>query len=259
MGTCATWSSRRIRYRRFHASTPSSTWVWAVTAIPSTRKAASRPCASWAAPWRPEDSCISARRSARSGSRSTANASLTRAPSSRPCRRCASCPLMPSMIRIGSWPTPTLRRSRMRGTRAGSSNSPRTDAVTKVQGGTLPALLDRRRVLKGLAGVALGAAPGAGAHGFFYERHHLELTRATFPVSGLPEALRGLRIGVLTDIHRSQMVSHEMVATAVRMLMAEKPDLIVLGGDYVSWRDQRYVDPAADALAPLSAPHGVIA
>jgi uncharacterized protein len=131
--------------------------------------------------------------------------------------------------------------------------------VTKLRGGTLPALLDRRRVLKGLAGVALGAATGAGAHGFLYERHHLELTRATFPVSGLPEALRGLRIGVLTDIHRSQMVSHEMVATAVRMLMAEKPDLIVLGGDYVSWRDQRYVDPAADALAPLSAPHGVIA
>jgi predicted MPP superfamily phosphohydrolase len=131
--------------------------------------------------------------------------------------------------------------------------------VTKVQGGTLPALLDRRRVLKGLAGVALGAATGAGAHGFFYERHHLELTRATFPISGLPEALRGLRVGVLTDIHRSQTVSHEMVATAVRMLMAEKPDLIVLGGDYVSWRDQRYVDPAADALAPLSAPHGVIA
>lgn len=121
------------------------------------------------------------------------------------------------------------------------------------------ALVDRRRVLKALAGVALGAATGAGAHGFVYERHHLELTRATFPISGLPEALRGLRVGVLTDIHRSQMVSHEMVATAVRMLMAEKPDLIVLGGDYVSWRDQRYVDPAADALAPLSAPHGVIA
>jgi hypothetical protein len=79
------------------------------------------------------------------------------------------------------------------------------------------------------------------------------------PVSGLPPALRGLRIGVITDVHRSQTVSHEMVASAVATLMAERPDLIVLGGDYVTWRDARYIHPAAEALAPLSAPHGVFA
>jgi uncharacterized protein len=114
-------------------------------------------------------------------------------------------------------------------------------------------------MLKYLGGAAIGAAAGGAAHGILFERHHLELTRSTFPVPGLPEALRGLRLGVLTDIHRSQTVSHAMVATAVAMLMAEKPDLVVLGGDYVSWRDRRYVHPAADALAPLTAPYGVIA
>jgi predicted MPP superfamily phosphohydrolase len=119
--------------------------------------------------------------------------------------------------------------------------------------------LDRRSLLKGLVGAGLGVATGAGVHGYLYERHHLELTRATMPVSGLPEALRGLRIGVMTDIHRSQAVSHELVATAVRLLMAEKPDVILLGGDYVSFGDRRYVQRAAEALAPLSAPHGVLA
>lgn len=119
--------------------------------------------------------------------------------------------------------------------------------------------IDRRQLLKGLVGVGLGAATGGGAHGFLYERHHLELTRATFPIAGLPEALKGLRVGVLTDLHRSQTVSHEMVVAAVDLLMAEHPDLIILGGDYVTWRDQRYVHPAAEALAALSAPHGVIA
>jgi predicted MPP superfamily phosphohydrolase len=117
----------------------------------------------------------------------------------------------------------------------------------------------RRVFLKYLGAAAIGGATGGAAHGFLYERHHIELTRGTFPVAGLPEALRGVRLGILTDIHRSQTVSHEMVATAVDMLMAEKPDLIVLGGDYVSWRDHRYMHPAAEALAPLSAPHGVIA
>ena len=117
----------------------------------------------------------------------------------------------------------------------------------------------RRTVLKGLAGVGIGAAAGAASHGYMYERHHLELTRTSFPIAGLPEALRGLRIGFLTDIHRSQTVSHEAVSAAVQMLMAERPDLIVLGGDYVTWKDAHYIVPAADALAPLAAPLGVIA
>lgn len=121
------------------------------------------------------------------------------------------------------------------------------------------ALLNRRNVLKGLMGVALGTATGGAAHGFLYERHHLEVTRSSFPIAGLPEALRGVRIGFLTDIHRSQTVSHEMVTDAVNLLMAERPDLIVLGGDYVTFGDRRFVHPAADALAPLSAPGGVIA
>ena len=131
--------------------------------------------------------------------------------------------------------------------------------VTKTRARTSSALLDRRQVLKGLVGVGLGVATGAAAHGALYERHRLQLTRTPFPISGLPEALRGLRLGVLTDFHRSQTVSHELVTASVDMLMAERPDIIVLGGDYVTWRDPRYVRPAADALARLSAPHGVIA
>ena len=122
-----------------------------------------------------------------------------------------------------------------------------------------PGSLDRRNLLKGLVGVGLGIATGTAAHGFLYERHQIELTRMKFPVSGLPESLRGFRVGVLTDIHRSQAVPHAMVASAVTLIMREAPDLILLGGDYVSFGDRRYAQPAADALAPLSAPHGVLA
>ena len=126
-------------------------------------------------------------------------------------------------------------------------------------GKTAGTRFDRRFLLKAFVGVGVGAATGAAEYGFLHERHHLEVTRTAMPVSALPEALRGFRIGVITDVHRSQTVSHEMVTAAVQTLMAERPDLIVLGGDYVSWRDNRYVQPAADALAPLSAPHGVMA
>jgi predicted MPP superfamily phosphohydrolase len=117
----------------------------------------------------------------------------------------------------------------------------------------------RRDLLKGIAATGIGAATGTLAHGYLYERHHLELTRQTLHVVGLPPALSGLRIGFLTDFHRSETVSHEMVARAVQMVMAEAPEMIVLGGDYVTWGDRRFVGPAADALAPLAAPNGVFA
>ena len=114
-------------------------------------------------------------------------------------------------------------------------------------------------MLKGAAAAGIGAVTGSLAHGYFYERFHIDLTRETLAVSGLPQALAGLRIGFVTDLHRSDTVSHEMVDRAVRLIMAEAPDLVILGGDYVTWGDRRFVGPAADALAPLSAPQGVFA
>jgi len=119
--------------------------------------------------------------------------------------------------------------------------------------------LGRRAVLKGLAGVGIGAATGTFAHGFLYERHHIEITRTAIDFQGLPDALEGLKIGLLSDTHRSQTVSHELIDAAVQAMLREQPDMVVLGGDYVTWGDRRYVQPAADVLAPLTAPHGVFA
>ena len=115
----------------------------------------------------------------------------------------------------------------------------------------------RRAVLKTLAAAGAGAVSSGGAYGFFYGRHALEVTRTAVPVHGLPPPLSGLRIGLLTDIHRSRWVSDDDVSGAVAALMAEHPDMIVLGGDYVTWGDRHYVEPSAEALQPLEAPHGV--
>jgi predicted MPP superfamily phosphohydrolase len=117
----------------------------------------------------------------------------------------------------------------------------------------------RRAVLKTFVAAGAGAIAGPAAYGYLYSRHELEVTRASVPVAGLPAALAGLRIGLLTDVHRSYWVSHDDVTRAVNALMLERPDLIVLGGDYVTWGDREYVGPCADALAPLAAPQGVFA
>lgn len=119
--------------------------------------------------------------------------------------------------------------------------------------------LTRRAALKGVLATAVGAATGAAVYGVGYERHHLGITEAELPVSGLPPALDGLRVGFLTDIHHSAMVPAEDVSAAVALTLETKPDLIVLGGDYVTWGDRHYVGPVAELLKPLQAPNGVYA
>src|SRR5690349_24775391 len=79
-------------------------------------------------------------------------------------------------------------------------------------------------------------------------------------VRGLPPALDGLRIGMITDVHHSAVVSADDVTRAVMVLKDAAPDIVVLGGDYVSFFDRAYIGPVAELLAPLaSAPHGAFA
>lgn len=62
----------------------------------------------------------------------------------------------------------------------------------------------------------------------------VELVRVPVKVKNLPASLRGLKIGLLTDLHASFIVSHELMESAARLIMSENPDTIVLTGDYIS-------------------------
>ncbi len=117
----------------------------------------------------------------------------------------------------------------------------------------------RRTALKALAAAGTGVAFGAGFHGYYWARHDLQLVRTEVPVTGLAEALDGLRIGFVTDLHLSELVPAEDIRRAFAMTTAEHPDLIILGGDYVSYQDLRYAEPVADLVAGLNAPLGVVA
>ncbi len=119
--------------------------------------------------------------------------------------------------------------------------------------------VSRRDILKTIVAAGVGTAAGAGANGYLYEQHAIVVNERDLPVAGLPDALDGLRVGLLTDVHCSRWVTADDVHRAVERLSQAAPDLIVLGGDYVTWGDRRYVDPAADALSSLSAPLGVFA
>jgi len=120
-------------------------------------------------------------------------------------------------------------------------------------------LVSRRAALNTLMAGGVGTVIGGGAYGLAYSRHNIQVVRTAIPVSGLVPALDGLRIGLITDLHHSEMVPAQDVVRAASLMMAERPDLIVLGGDYVTWGDRSYVVPCSEALAGLSAPFGVYA
>jgi hypothetical protein len=118
----------------------------------------------------------------------------------------------------------------------------------------------RRDFLRSATAISVGALAGVGTYGVVYERHQLQRLTRDVPVRGLPPALDGLRIGMITDVHHSAVVSADDVTRAVTMLADAAPDIMVLGGDYVSFFDRGYISPVADLLAPLAhAPHGSFA
>ena len=120
-------------------------------------------------------------------------------------------------------------------------------------------LVSRRAALNTLMAGGVGTVIGGGAYGLAYSRHDIHVVRTSIPVSGLRPELDGLRIGLITDLHHSETVPASDVVKARTLMMAERPDLIVLGGDYVTWGDRSYVAPCSEALAGLQAPFGVYA
>ena len=80
-----------------------------------------------------------------------------------------------------------------------------------------------------------------------YERHRLVRPNTTSPFPGLPPALDGLRLGLITDVHHSATVSAEDVTPRrERAARARNRISIVLGGDYVTYGDRRFVGPVAE-------------
>ena len=92
----------------------------------------------------------------------------------------------------------------------------------------------------------------------FLEARRVEITHPVVCIPGLPPAFAGVRIALLTDIHRGPFLSAHRVGRLVALTNAQHPDLIALGGDYVH-RSKKYIPSVWAELAHLHAPLGVYA
>jgi predicted MPP superfamily phosphohydrolase len=110
----------------------------------------------------------------------------------------------------------------------------------------------RAFLLGGLFGAA-GAAALSGVEAYqarYVNPYSPRLETVSVPVPPGHEGLAGLRIGFITDTHVGPFITADDLARATALLAAERPDLVLFGGDYVS-ESPRYIGPAIEVVRDL--------
>lgn len=92
----------------------------------------------------------------------------------------------------------------------------------------------------------------------FIEPYWVEIKEITIESNQIPANFHGKKIVFLADIHASPFYSQDRLDNLVTRVNAMNPDLILLGGDYVSGEDT-YINSTFDSLNKLQAPLGVYA
>jgi len=111
--------------------------------------------------------------------------------------------------------------------------------------------ITRRKFIYGAMGLAAGDA-------FFIEPNISWTTNTNLKVPHLPDALKGLKIVHLTDLHYKPDKDEGLLETIIKKVNAISPDLIVLTGDFVD-HDTSGIQPMLSYLAQLNTKHGIFA
>ena len=70
----------------------------------------------------------------------------------------------------------------------------------------------------------------------------------------VPEAFEGFRIAFISDLHYKSLLKEKGLNDLVRLLIAQKADVLLMGGDYQEGCE--YVEPLFSALARVKTPMG---
>ena len=123
-------------------------------------------------------------------------------------------------------------------------------ARKRTEGGCRSLADPRCPVVGAASALALTVATGYRARHVSPYRPVLERLALSLP--NAHASLAGLRIGFMTDTHVGPFVSPHDVARAASLLTAERPEIVLFGGDFVA-DSPRYASAAARALGPLAA------
>lgn len=116
-----------------------------------------------------------------------------------------------------------------------------------------PVSLARRRLLKRLALGTMLMIGGAAGDAYAVEPDALRVETHDVAPKHWPATASGLRVGLLSDLHCNSDAAVSRTARAAHLLLAQKPDVVALTGDFVSGHSRRnWAGECADALAPLT-------
>ena len=105
------------------------------------------------------------------------------------------------------------------------------------------------------AHIPFAALRKLGAHNDVYD---IEVTRHEVFIDDLPASFDGYRVAFLTDTHVASFMRRGLYREVVAQTMRFEPDLILLGGDFVTW--ERHIPLMAEVLlSGLEARDGVYA
>jgi predicted MPP superfamily phosphohydrolase len=88
------------------------------------------------------------------------------------------------------------------------------------------------------------------------ETRWIKITRVCIESKDIPKSFDGKRIVFVSDIHHGASLSRERVKKLVERINNLHPDIIILGGDYVSIKE-KYIEPVFAELGKLKSNYGV--
>jgi predicted MPP superfamily phosphohydrolase len=120
--------------------------------------------------------------------------------------------------------------------------------------------MNRRKFLElgALAGVS--TAVGVGGYTWLVEPHWEKIVERGLPIANLPPSLAGTRLVQISDVHVGPRVDDEYLVGALDRAAALRPDVVIVTGDFISYRDERgpaQFDQLRDVLSHL--PRGRLA
>lgn len=92
----------------------------------------------------------------------------------------------------------------------------------------------------------------------YIEPYWLKTKEIDIHSKDIPSSFVGKKIVFVTDIHFGTLLSIERVRKIINRINKLNPDIIIMGGDYISG-DSKYIKPLFDELKKLVPKHGIYA